>query len=67
MSDDTISVFYDEVADLLPELTPAQCEEIDGYIKENDLDSARFLLRFWAKNRHARQGVGHESTNSTQA
>lgn len=48
MSNDTNTLLYNEVSDLLPSLTPAQCDEIDGYIREGDLESAQFLLRFLA-------------------
>ncbi len=45
MSNQTNSVLYDRMADLLPYLTPMTADELDGYIKAGDLDSAHYLLK----------------------
>lgn len=36
---------YDRMAELLPYLPPATCDELNGYINSGDLDSAHYLLK----------------------
>lgn len=48
-NDVIIERLYDEVADLLPALTPAQAERMDKLIQAGELEEARFYLNWLAK------------------